>query len=470
MLSLSPRKKPAGKQLQNSAKPSIDLGKQTGASEEVEWVESGVQPKSELSFLKEVRREEEKAAESHLESARPVLTPATAPKPAPQQQHSNASSKTHLRTSVETALSGLTARVFAQLPGKTPSPEAERVYHTFVSLIEVVEKGTAPAPFQLAHHKAWKTLQKLAKAPGKLIAAAKLVAKAIKTASFPADKWPNLIEDLRTGGKLKAGEDDAATALAAFLQCLATQYRAVLLDRELTKKSLDYMEVEEDSPRRKLLQSLLNRSVEEKDKWGPEHRNSRLSAEVQKSDRDLSPPPANFFQLALQEGEVPAKPNLRKADSPAIRLNLTKLRTKSPDIQRIAKTPPKTTPRKRTTPNATEREPVPEVDPQFNSMLLDVKFSVFLRERMRLPDFGLPETDLQVEGLRVDFQTWVKHTDLRVSEEVLGKYVESVDREVVGKWQRRLAESSEQTPTWTQMSLRRDKAKLAMGIRPVGKK
>lgn len=89
---------------------------------------------------------------------------------------------------------------------------------------------------------------------------------------------------------------------------------------------------------------------------------------------------------------------------------------------------------------------------------------------MRLPDFGLPETDLQVEGLRVDFQTWVKHTDLRVSEEVLGKYVDSVDREVVGKWQRRLAESSEQTPTWTQMSLRRDKAKLAMGIRPVGKK
>lgn len=464
-LSLSPGKKKPGKQLQISAKPSNDWESELVVPQEFERFELGP-----LGFLQELRIDEEKTAEIRLQSAKPTtsIDPlVSAQKPAPQQQHSNTSSKSHFRTSVETALSALTARMFAQLPGKPPSREAERVYHTFVSLINVVEKGTAPEPFQLVHHKAWKALRKLAKTPGKLISAAKLVAKTFKMGSFPADKWPNLMEDLRTSGSVKAGEDDATIALAAFLQCLATQHRTVLLDRELTKKSLDYMEVEEDSPRRKLLQSLLNRSVEEKDKWEPEQRSSRIS-DVQKSDRDLSPPPASPFQLALQEGEIPAKPNLRKADSPAIRLNLAKLRTKSPDnSQGITKTTPKTTPRKRATPIAAE--PVPEVDPQFYTMLLDVKFSVFLRERMRLPN--LPETDFLTERIREDFQTWVKRTDLRVSEEILGKYVDNVNRETVEQWQRKLAESSsEQTPTWTQMSLRRDKAKLALDIRPVGRK
>jgi hypothetical protein len=473
-LSLSPKKKPtaSGKQIQISAKPSTDWENQPAALEELELFGKDNQSEnSVLSFLKELRKEEEKR---EIEPVRPTVAPETqvnAPKSAPQQQHSNGSSKAQLRTSIETALSGLTARVFAQLPAKPPSPEAERVYHTFICLINAVEKGTAPDPFQITHHKAWKTLRKLSKTPGKLISGAKSVAKAIKTGSFPPNIWPNLIEDLRICGGIKATDDDTANVLSAYMHSLATQYRAALLDKELTKKSLDYMEVEADSPRRKLLQSLLNRSVEEKDKFGSEQRSSYVPVEVQKSARDLSPPPANPFQIALHEGDNAVKPSLRKVDSPAIRLNLAKLSSKSPESQRGAKTTPKTTPRKRVNPNPAERESTPEMDPQFYTLLLDVKFNVFLREKMRVSDCSLPETDSELEALRMDFQTWVKHTDISVSEEVIGKYMGSVNREAVEKWHRKLGEeSSEQTPTWMQMSLRRDKAKLAMGIRPVGKK
>ena len=472
-LSLSPKKKPSasGKQRQISAKPSTDWENQPAVVEQSEVLAKGNQAESSvLSFLKELRKEEEKR---EIEPVKPTVgteRQGNAPKSA-QQQHSNASSKAQLRTSIETALSGLTARVFAQLSTKPPSPEAERVYHTFICLINAVEKGTAPDPFQVTHHKAWKTLRKLAKTPGKLISGAKSVAKAIKTGSFPPNIWPNLMEDLRICGGIKATDDDTANTLSAYMHSLATQYRAVLLDKELTKKSLDYMEVEADSPRRKLLQSLLNRSVEEKDKFVSEQRSSYVPVEVQKSAKDLSPPPTNPFQIALHEGDNAVKPSLRKVDSPAIRLNLAKLSSKSPESQRGAKTTPKTTPRKRVTPVPAEREPTPEVDPQFYALLLDVKFSVFLREKMRVSDYSLPETDSELEALRMDFQTWVKQTDISVSEEVIGKYMGSVDREAVEKCHRKLGEgSSEQTPTWMQMSLRRDKAKLAMGIRPVGKK
>lgn len=461
-LSLSPRKKTSesGKELRVSAKPSNDWETQPAGETELELLEREIeQESSAFPYLQELSTAGKAA----------VTAASAAPKFALQQQHSNASSKAHLRTSMETALSGLTPRLFAQLPHKPPSPEAERVYHTFLNLLTAAETATAPEPFQLAQHRAWKAMRKLAKAPGKLISSAKLVAKAIKTATFPTDLWPNLIEDLRICAAAKTQEDEVATALAAFMHSLASQYRAVSLEKELNKQALDCGAAESDSPRRKLLQSLINRSTEEKEKRPVEEKSCYSPVEERK--RDLSP--TNPFSLAVFQSEIPSKPSLRQADSPVIHLNLSKIRTKSPDIQAGSKTTPKTTPRKRVTPNTTERNTAPEADSQFSSLLFEVKFSVFLREKLTSPGFLPPETDQELTSLRADFRTWVKHTDVSVGDEALERFLGSVDREAVAKWQRQLgasAPSREQTPTWMQMSLRRDKAKLAVDIRPVGKK
>ena len=110
---------------------------------------------------------------------------------------------------------------------------------------------------------------------------------------------------------------------------------------------------------------------------------------------------------------------------------------------------------------------------QFSSLLFEVKFSVFLKEKMTLPGFLAPETGQELTALCEDFRTWVKHTDVSVADEALERFLSSVDREAVAKWYRKLCASGpsrEQTPTWMQMSLKRDKAKLAMDIHPVGKK
>lgn len=470
-LSLSPRKKTSesGKELRISAKPSNDWGNQPTAVTELELFEREIgQESAAFPFSKEVRMAEKAVA---IPAAEPLIEPtqAFAPKSPLQQQHSNASSKAHLRTSMETALSGLTPRLLAQLPVKPPAPEAERVYHTFVNLLNAMETGAAPEPFQFAQHKAWKTMKKIAKAPGKLISNAKLVAKAIKTATFPTDIWPNLIEDLRISAAAKTSDDEVASTLAAFMHSLATQYRAVALEKELSKQSLDYMESDEDSPRRKLLQSLINRSGEGKDKIKLAPQGKYVPAEEQK--RDVSP--VNPFPLAAFQGETPSKPNLRHADSPVIPLNLSKLRTKSPDTQSNPKTTPKTTPRKRVPPSSTDRDPLPEANTQFSSLLFDVKFSVFLKEKLSVPSGYLLETDEEMSALRGEFRTWVKHTDASVGDVDLERFLGSVDREKVLKWQKKLGGAivpREQTPTWMQMSLRRDKAKLAIDIRPVGKK
>ena len=451
-LSLSPRKKTSesGKELRISAKPSNDWETLPAVETELELFEREIaQESSTFPYLTEPGT-----------AGKTTVAP-SAPKFALQQQHSNASSKAHLRTSVETALSGLTPRLFAQLPVKPPPVEAERVYHTFINLITAAETGAAPEPFQLAQHRAWKTIRKLAKAPGKLISSAKLVAKSIKTATFPTDLWPNLIEDLRICAAAKTAEDEVASGLAAFMHSLATQYRTVALQKELAKQSLVCLAADSDSPRRKLLQSLINRSTEEKGSFVP----------VEEQKRDSSP--ANPCPFPVFQAETPPKPSLRQADSPGIHLNLSKIRTKSPDTQAVSKTTPKTTPRKRVTPNTTERDSAPEADLQFSSLLFEVKFSVFLKEKMTLPGFLAPETGQELTALCADFRTWVKHTDVSVADEALERFLSSVDREAVAKWYRKLCASGpsrEQTPTWMQMSLKRDKAKLAMDIHPVGKK
>ena len=465
-LSLSPRKKncETGKQLRISAKPSND------------WEE---QPEAEVLFPSHVPEiplisspKNTYADEKAIVKAEPLLEILCKPSdlhltPPPKPQPSNTSSKVQLRTSLETALSGLTPRLFTQLPTKPPSVEVERVYHLFVGLVTTVETDAQPDPFQITHHKAWKTLRKLTKTPGKVISSAKSVAKSIKNGTFRSENWPNLMEDLRAISNIKITDEDAvASALAAYLQALGSQYRAMTLEKELTKKSLDYMEVEDDSPRRKLLQSLLNRSVE-----GVGERSSYVPPEGRKSDHDLSPHTPNPFPLYSPEVTPPPKPTLRKADSPAIHLNLSKLRTKSPDAHSARKTTPKTTPRKRGPTNTERDTAAEEPDPLFLTMMLDVKFSVFIREKLRLPSFHLPETDSDFSSLRSSFQTWVKSTDLTVSDELLSRFTANIDREYLKKNLKKTEiGSGEQVPSWTEMSLRRDKAKLAVELKPVGKK
>ena len=336
-----------------------------------------------------------------------------------------------LRDELEVCISTLSTRFFQEVRGKVaPVPEAEMTIHAFLMLIALQDPGLQVQPgFKVMHHKTWKTFQGLASHPGKLIGTIKAIPQAIKHGKITSLLLHPIHTFLQPLPVPKITTDETAFPLFKFLQTVIEYTKSSEFEHQKESQSLQFLRLKDASPRRKLLTSLLNRSVEETRDEEPasfiQVKKMDVSLQEEKHKEELEEEKVvEGLGETQKQGQVKGKNKARPASMDISTRKIPSKPTKTP-----SKTAPKTTPKATPKLVNTKKRPnssKPKVDPEpvkiddsaeklRLALLLDIKMRVFLQDKV-LTSKSLPEpTDA---------------ASLQILLESFGKYIETAGESI----------------------------------------
>lgn len=368
-----------------------------------------------------------------------------------------------LREQMEACVSSLSPHFFQSISTRSiPIPDSELVIHTFLMLLKLHDSGLElPDSFKVMQHRSWKAFQKHSIRPGKLLSTVKTFPQAIKHGKVTSQLLAPIQISLQPVITEKIAADEVAVTLLKYIQTTVEYAKSCELEREKEAGAIQFMKLREESPRRKLLTSLLNRSVEESREEDP-----HSFLDISKADRSLpelqhreeleevkvievspvSIVPVPEAIMVQEEGKVqsdpviPQKPDftprkevtkspIRPNTKPRSRQRSMEMTQKSPDIRgkRPAVQPkpepkpeirpkPKTAPRIRPVSKPEEPQPALETPEKLRlAMLFDIKMRVFLQEKV-LTTKSFPEPN-SPEDLKTLLEAFQK--ELESSREVL---------------------------------------------------
>jgi hypothetical protein len=369
-----------------------------------------------------------------------------------------------LREQMEACVSALSPHFFQLISTRSlPLPDSELIIHAFLMLLKLHDSGLElPDSFKVMHHRSWKAFQKHASRPGKLLSTVKTLPQAVKHGKVTSQLLVPIQVSLQPVAMEKIAADEVAVTLLKYIQTTVEYAKCCELEREKEAGALQFMKLKDESPRRKLLTSLLNRSVEESREEDPhsflditkadrslpelQHREELEEAKVNEVS-PVSIVPVQEAIMVHEEGKVQSelvitpqkdpvpkkeikKSPIRPNTKPRSRQGSMEITQKSPDIRgkRPAVKPkpepkpevkpkPKTAPRIRPVSKPeTESQPALETPEKLRlAMLFDIKMRVFLQDKV-LTSKSLPEPN-SPEDLRILLETFQK--ELESSREVI---------------------------------------------------
>lgn len=365
-----------------------------------------------------------------------------------------------LREQMEACVSALSPHFFQLISTRSlPLPDSELIIHAFLMLLKLHDSGLdLPDSFKVMHHRSWKAFQKHASRPGKLLSTVKTLPQAVKHGKVTSTLLAPIQVSLQPVAMEKIAADEVAVTLLKYIQTTVEYAKSCELEREKEAGALQFMKLKDESPRRKLLTSLLNRSVEESREEDPhsflditkadrslpelQHREELEEAKViEVSPVSIVPVPETI--MVQEEGKAQSEPvitpqkdpvpkkevkksPIRPNTKPRSRQGSMEITQKSPDIRGkrpAVKPKPEVKPKPKTAPRIrpvskpeTEPQPALETPEKLRlAMLFDIKMRVFLQDKV-LTSKSLPEPN-SPEDLRILLETFQK--ELESSREVI---------------------------------------------------
>jgi len=376
-----------------------------------------------------------------------------------------------LKDQMEACVSSLSPHFFQTISVRPlPLPDSELVIHAFLMLLKLHDSAVEVADsFKVMHHRAWKSFQRQALHPGKLLSTVRTFPQAVKHGKVTSQALAAIETFLQGADTEKIAADEGAVTLVKYVQVAGEYARSCELERSKEASSLQFLRLKDASPRRKLLTSLLNRSVEE-----AREEDSHSFPEAVKVDRSFQEPghreeleeakvvevPAVSI-VPIQEGfevqeeakvwtgklqEQAARPKdvkkspIRPSQKPGSRPKSIDMTRKSPDIRgkqaaiqpkAEAKQTPKAAPRRRPVSKPEpEPQPVAETPEKLRlAMLLDIKMRVFLQDKV-LTSKTIPEpvSEEALKALLEVFRKELESSRETINPEEISEYCSKQDQ------------------------------------------